>query len=185
MRVVSEVKFLPRRSEPEPCNSPRRLAICFMRTKIGYIICPAFKILYFTPRSTQHQFIHYDQRVDDYQRYCPSTVSVLISISQEVETPLLIRVLTLEIRFTILPFTLAASSLEPPKEGSLGVLPHPTANARQHCSVISDGKPSNSARASCRISGAETEKKDILRARNRSSDRIATALTRRIETVYG
>lgn len=37
-----------------------------------------------------------------------------------------IKVLTLLIRFTNFPFTLAASSLGPPNEGSVGVLPHPT-----------------------------------------------------------
>lgn len=43
---------------------------------------------------------------------------------------LLINVLTLLIKFTSFPFTLAASLL-PPNEGSVGVLPQPTACNQQ------------------------------------------------------
>lgn len=42
------------------------------------------------------------------------------------ENLLLINVLTLDIKLTSFPLTLAASSLDPPNEGSVGVLPHPT-----------------------------------------------------------
>ncbi|KAL8938747.1 MAG: hypothetical protein Q9216_003734 [Gyalolechia sp. 2 TL-2023] len=63
---------------------------------------------------------------------------------------LLIKVLTLDIRLTNFPLTLAASSLDPPKGGF--------------------------------VATGQKEESDVLRARNRSSERIATALTRRMET---
>lgn len=90
---------------------------------------------------------------------------------------LLINVLTLEIRLTSFPLTLAASSLEPPNAGSIGVLPHPTESVHpDQLALLPIAYDCTPGQATGSVGG------DVLRARKRSSERIAIALTRRMET---
>lgn len=123
----------------------------------------------------------------------------------EINNSLLINVLTLLIRFTSFPFTLAPSFADAPplpNDGSLGVLPHPTGYVvvsgdffspfrfvfRGLCTCLMARKERRKRGGRKGGRGKEEGRKEgrrLLRARNRSSERTATALTRRIDTRSG
>ena len=112
-----------------------------------------------------------------------SSISQQRKSEKQRRNSLLIKVLTLLIKFTNFPFTLAPSFPAPaPKDGSVGVLPHPTINIRQPGLA----GPCNSLIRISIKAEEETERQagNVLRARKRSSERTATALTRRIDTVF-
>ena len=167
--------------------------------------------------SSKHEFVDYDQSVDDYKRYwiAYTPISMLSQLFTAMPSPirdssssstcsnfhlarqkhndhdaplppsslfrkstnggnisLLISVRTLLIKFTSLPFTLAAS-LDAPKAGSLGVLPHPTVF---HLIRLFFSTPTIYILIKERVY-------PLLRARNLSSESTATALTRRMDTM--
>lgn len=118
----------------------RSLSEANMRQKPGYHLRPP-RLLNANGTqgslSPQDQCIDYYQSIDHNQGYYSRVSNVLFPIIlclaphdpyQEMgeKHSLLIKVLTLEIKLTNFPLTLAASSLEPPKAGSAEVLPHPT-----------------------------------------------------------
>lgn len=100
-------------------------------------------------------------------------------LPDRTEHVLLINVRTLAIRFTIFAFTLAVSLLAPNPGSDCCVLPHPTARPRPvRISNLVRGRVEGLEWPRCGF-GAEG---DLLRARKRSSERMAMALTSRMET---
>jgi hypothetical protein len=87
---------------------------------------------------------------------------------------LLIKVLILVIRLTNLLLTLASPPLLPePNAGSATALDHPTVSFNQQFVLLGDAS-----------FGRREEVRSVPRARNRSSDKIAMAFTRRTLTVF-
>lgn len=140
------------------------------------------------PTSTKHKLVDYNQRVDDDQGYCQQSLCQLLPTPYLIVVPgdqggrrdiiLLITIRTLAIRLTILAFMLwsgpwpkAPSCVDVEKPTVLGVVV--VSLGFGGCCAFRAGGGGGASRAG----GG-----DVLRARNRSSDRMAMALTMSVAT---